>query len=135
MRWIAAFIAGLAVFAALDLSWLSFANARFYTPVLGPLLSGKIDLGAAAAFYLVYFAGLMFLAVAPAIKAGSLGRAALNGAVYGLCAYGTYDLTCQATMKVWATKITLMDMGWGLAVSTVGASAAYLVARALSPKR
>ncbi len=134
MRWIAGFVIAAAVFTALDLSWLSFANARFYQPVIGSLLSGGIDAPAAVAFYVVYLVGLMVLAVVPAVKAGSLPRAMLNAAVYGLCTYGTYDLTNQATLKVWSTQITLMDMGWGLLVSTIGATAGYLVARAMTPK-
>jgi uncharacterized membrane protein len=134
MKWTAAFIVCAAVFTAMDLSWLSVANARFYTPVIGSLLSGKIQAAPAAAFYLVYLFGLMFLAVAPGVKTGALGRTAINAAVYGVCAYGTYDLTNQATMKVWSTQLTLMDMAWGLVVSTVAACAGYLAARALGKR-
>jgi uncharacterized membrane protein len=47
----------------------------------------------------------------------------------GAMAYATYDLTNQATLKVWSTKITLMDISWGAFVTAAGATAGVLAFR------
>jgi len=135
IRYAAAYAAALAAFAALDMAWLSFAAGRFYRPILGDLLAAKVALAPAAAFYLLYTAGVVVLASAPALKDGGWTRAAASGAVLGLVAYGTYDLTNQATLRTWATRLTLMDMGWGAVATAVSALAAFFVAHALVTDR
>ncbi len=41
---------------------------------------------------------------------------------FGLVAYGTYDLTNQATLKGWSVSLSVIDMAWGT-VLTGAASA------------
>lgn len=133
LRLSVAWIATAIVFAAMDLSWLATMNARFYKPVIGELLAGRLDPIAAAGFYLLFVSGLVFFAVWPAVKSGDYGRAILNGVALGVVAYGTYDLTNQATLRVWAWKLTIVDMVWGGfasgAAALAGTWAARLVAR------
>jgi uncharacterized membrane protein len=54
---------------------------------------------------------------------GRIGVAAARGAVFGLCTYGTYDLTNHAVLKVWSWEITLIDMAWGAALTALAAAA------------
>jgi uncharacterized membrane protein len=103
---------GLA-FAAIDFVWLAKLSARIYRPALDPVLADKVNMTAAIAFYLIYVLGVVALAVVPAGREGSWTKAGLTGAMLGAFAYATYDLTNQATLKVWATSITLADIGWG----------------------
>ena len=56
-------------------------------------------------FYAIYIAGMVWFAVRPGL-AGGVPAALLNGALLGGLAYATYDLTNQATLKVWSTQIT-----------------------------
>ena len=35
------------------------------------------------------------------------------GLIFGLVAYGTYDLTNLATIKNWSLKVTIIDLIWG----------------------
>ena len=48
----------------------------------------------------------------------------ITGGLLGAMCYATYDLTNQATLKVWSTQITVMDVMWGTfltgACATVG---------------
>lgn len=120
------------VFGAMDAVWLSTMSSRLYKPVIGELMSGKVDVAPAVLFYLIYISGLVFFAVWPGVKSGDLGRAAVAAAIFGLVAYGTYDLTNQATLKVWAWKLTLADMAWGAVASGIAASAGVWAARLLS---
>ena len=56
-------------------------------------------------------------------------KTTLTGAMLGGLCYATYDLTNQATLKVWATHITLIDIAWGTFLTAVGATAGGLVIR------
>lgn len=116
------------VFGAADAIWLSQAGSRLYRPLIGELLRDKILLAPAAAFYLIYVTGLVFLAVAPALQKQSWSHAAITGAVLGFVAYATYDLTNHATMRVWDLRVTLADMAWGAFASALAASVAYIAA-------
>ena len=51
----------------------------------------------------------------------------LHGAILGLVCYATYDLTNQATMKVWPTQLTLIDMAWGTVASGFAAGLSTFV--------
>jgi uncharacterized membrane protein len=50
----------------------------------------------------------------PGIKSGhALFSVFLAGALFGLVAYATYDLTNHATLRDWPLVVTLIDMIWG----------------------
>jgi uncharacterized membrane protein len=129
LAYVIAYIASAVAFVAADAAWLALAGPRLYRPIIGPLLSGRVNAGAAVAFYLIYLAGVMFLAVGPALRSGQWRAAALNGLVLGLVAYGTYDLTNQATLRLWSTRLTLADMAWGGAITALAATIGFLAAR------
>jgi len=64
--------------------------------------------------------------VRPALVEASLKPAAGRGALFGLVAYATYDLTNQATLQNWPWLVTAIDLCWGTfltATATVGAKA------------
>ena len=115
-------------FAALDAVYLTIAGSKVDRPTLDYALADKPDLPAAVAFYLMYILGVLLLAVLPNKDAG-LGKTARTGAILGAFGYATYDLTNQATLKIWATKITLIDISWGTFLTCLGASVGYLVWR------
>ncbi|HQN52381.1 MAG TPA: DUF2177 family protein, partial [Phenylobacterium sp.] len=54
--------------------------------------------------------------------------AAGKGAMLGCFAYATYDLTNQATLKVWYTHITVADIAWGTFLTASAAAIGWLVA-------
>lgn len=115
-------------FAALDFVYLSIAGSRVDRPLLDYALADKPDLPAAVAFYLTYILGVLLLAVLPNKDAG-LRKTAWTGALLGAFGYATYDLTNQATLKIWATRITLIDISWGTFLTCVGASVGCLLWR------
>jgi uncharacterized membrane protein len=132
MKYVIAYVATLIVFVGVDFVWLANAGARLYRPVLGDMLLDKPNLAAAIVFYLLYAAGVVFFAVSAALRNGAWSTAALNGAVLGLVAYATYDLTNQATLRNWSTTLTALDLGWGTALTAASATAGYFVTRALT---
>ena len=125
MSYIVAYIAAAVVFLAGDAGWLTLTGPRLYRPVLGPMLAEKPNIGAAVVFYALYLFGLVFLAIAPAMRTGAWRTATLNGLVFGVVAYATYDLTNQATLSLWSTRLTLIDMAWGAAATALAATAGF----------
>ena len=131
MRYLAAFVSSAVVMAVLDFIWLSTMADRLYRPVLGDWMNRQVNWPPAIAFYVLFLVGVTFLATVPALQQGSWRVAAINGAVFGLVAYATYDLTNHATLGRWSTTITLSDMAWGTFLATVAALAGYFGSRAL----
>lgn len=125
---IVAFVATAIAFLAIDAVWLTLAASRLYKPLLGDALAETFRLGPAVAFYVIYVVGLVFFAVMPALQSGRWLTALGFGALFGFCAYATYDLTNQATLKDWPLAITLADLAWGTFLSGVAASIGFLVA-------
>lgn len=114
----------------LDGLWLGFIARGFYRRHLGFLMSDQINWGAAIVFYALYAIGLTVFVVQPSIEDASVGTALWRGALFGLVAYATYDLTNQATLKGWPFIVTAVDLGWGMMLSAaVGAIATYAVLR------
>jgi uncharacterized membrane protein len=120
-------------FLAIDGVWLATMTAAFYKPRLGGLLLDKPDLVPALVFYLVYCAGVVGLAVRPALQSGEWIDALWRGALLGLVAYGTYDLTNQATLKGWSLELTIVDMIWGTVLTGAAASFATIATKWLRP--
>lgn len=125
-RWLVAYLASGLVIAALDAVWLTLTNVRLYRAALGAILAPGFRPVPAVLFYLLYLVGVVVFAVAPALRDGRWTTAAMSGALFGLVAYATYDLTNQATLVVWATRITVLDMAWGTFLTAAGATAGYL---------
>jgi uncharacterized membrane protein len=129
LKYVFAYLGAGVTFAAIDAVWLTTMTDRLYKPVLGPILADKPNMVAAVAFYLISIAGTVFLAVAPALASGGWMRATVSGAVLGFVAYATYDLTNQATLQNWSTRLTLIDLAWGTALTATCATAGYFAAR------
>ncbi len=126
-----AYAATAVAFLAVDSVWLSLMASRLYQPLLGDMLAEDFDIVAAALFYVLYVGGIVFFAVKPALERGRAATAALNGALFGLCAYGTYDLTNQATLKDWPAVVTVADLCWGTFLTATAATIGFLVASRL----
>jgi uncharacterized membrane protein len=120
------------VFLVIDAIWLGLVATSFYARALGDLMLDQPKLGIAALFYIGYTFAIVLLASAPAAKSGSLSQAVLYGAVFGLAAYGTYDITNMATLKNWPVTMSIVDMIWGTVLTAVSATAGYATYRYMS---
>lgn len=117
------------MFVGLDAVWLSRMGPTFYRSVLGDQMRSTLDFAPTLAFYVIYISALCYFAVLPALERGELMRAVVNGALLGLVAYATYDLTNQATLKFWSWRLTFVDIAWGAFASAIASGAAFLVGR------
>ena len=101
------------IFLVIDVIWLSYSVKFLYRPQLGPLLTDKPVMWAAILFYLMYVIGLAVIVLQPAINNDSIFQAFFHGAILGIVAYGTYNLTNMATVKNWSPLVVFIDMFWG----------------------
>lgn len=113
LSWILIWAIAAVIMLAIDMVWLMGIGRGFYVQEIGDILLEKPNLLPALAFYVLYSIGVMVIVIAPAIEAESAMRALIYGVLFGLVAYGTYDLTNLAVMKGFTTKIALIDMVWG----------------------
>lgn len=116
-----AYFVAMGSFLALDACWLTFMGPRLYRPQLGGLMASSVDWMAAVLFYVLYLAGILVFAVVPASESGRPAGAIARGAVFGLIAYSTYDLTNQATLYGWPWSVTAADLVWGTFASGIAA--------------
>lgn len=125
LSYVLMYLASAILFATIDTLWLGTMAPRIYRPLLGDILIDNFRIAPAIAFYAFYAVGLTIFAVEPAHRSGVWTTALIWGALFGLFAYGTYDLTNYATLRNWGLKITLIDMAWGTFVSALGAVLAF----------
>lgn len=118
-----AYIVTLIVFVVMDAAWLTLVALKMFQSQLGAILRPEPMLGAAVVFYLIYTFGLVTLAVRPAVAARSMAVGATKGAVLGLTAYATFDLTNLAVIKGWTIELAAIDIAWGVVVSTIASMA------------
>ncbi len=122
---IAAFIATLIAFVTIDAAWIALVAVGQFRAAIGDIMLPEPRLLPALAFYFVYTAGLVVLAIRPAASSGS---AAVKGGVLGMTAYATFDLTNLAIIKGWTVPLALLDIGWGSFVSALAATVGFAVA-------
>jgi len=120
------------VFLAIDAIWLTLSAQRLYRPLMGDMLLDSFRLVPAALFYLVYVAGVVVFAIAPALASDRWTTALVLGAFLGLFAYSTYDLTNQATLRNWPITVTIADLCWGTFLTGLSATAGFWITRALA---
>lgn len=108
------FFSTLIPLLVIDFVWLSMMMKSFYAKQIGHLTSSSPVIIAAVIFYILYTIGLVFFVVQPAFQSNLVFlKVFLYGALFGLVAYGTYDLTNQATLKDWPVLVTIIDLAWG----------------------
>lgn len=127
MRYLVAYLVTAVIFLGIDALWLSRVALGMYRRELGGLLLNKPNLAISGLFYLLFVLGVVVLAVVPALNGGGWTQALWMGAVLGLAAYGTYDITNLATLKGWSLTVTLADLAWGTVLTGVSAAAATAI--------
>lgn len=131
MRWIASALVTAVVFGGLDALWLGRVGRHLYDERLGELLAPRFNPGAAVLFYVIYVLGITYFVTVPALEQGSLLKAALGGAFFGLVAYATWNLTNLAVLRGYPGSIVPIDLAWGTVATGATAALTYLVVRAL----
>ena len=131
LRYVGVYVLTFAVFIVVDLVWLSTVALKFYGDNINKAATMRVPpiWPVAIAFYLLYVAGVLIIVVLPAAHSGELWKAVVYGALLGLVAYATYDLTNWSTLKDWPGIVSMVDMVWGTTLTTIVATSGYFIAR------
>ncbi len=124
-----AYAGTLISFLLIDAIWLGVIAKNFYRNQLGDMMLPSPNFVVAAVFYLFFAAAIVMLAVRPGLASGSVWTAVAYGAVLGLAAYGTYDMTNLSTLKGWPIKLTIVDLMWGTVLTAAASACGYAAAR------
>jgi len=116
-------------FFLIDFVWLTVVAQSFYQWHLGHFLREDPIIAAAAIFYLLYLVGVLVFVVLPALEAGSLLHAVGLGALFGLIAYATFDLTCYALFQGFPTVVVAVDLVWGTVLTASVSAIGYAAGR------
>jgi uncharacterized membrane protein len=83
-------------------------------------------------FYLLYVAGILIFVSGRATA--SWQSTLLNGALFGLFCYATFELTSLSLLKHWTWPVVVVDVSWGMFVTALSSTAGLLVADRLAPR-
>lgn len=129
MKQIFLYIITLLSVVLLDLTWFKLSSS-FYVKEIGFLFGEKINFIPAIIFYLIYAIGIVYFVINPSIaNGGSYINVLVIGAFFGLIAYGTYDFTNHATIKNWPIIVTIVDIIWGMFVTSATSLFAFYLSK------
>ena len=117
------------IFLIIDVVWLSFSVKSFYRPNIGHLLLETPVMWAAILFYLIYVIGLAVVIIEPSLDFENTQKFLIKAFMFGLVAYGTYNLTNMATIKGWSPNVVFVDMIWGGSLTTFSSYFGILLAK------
>ena len=117
------------IFLIIDVIWLSFSVKSFYRPNIGHLLLDTPVMWAAILFYLIYVIGLAVVIIEPSLDYQNTQKFIIKAFMFGLVAYGTYNLTNMATIKGWSPNVVFVDMIWGGSLTTFSSYFGILLAK------
>ena len=119
------------IFLIIDIIWLSFSVKSFYGPRIGHLFADKPVIWAAAMFYIIYVFGLGVVIIEPSINFDDTLKFLFTAFMFGLVAYGTYNLTNMATVKGWSPSVVFVDMLWGGSLTALSSYYGIFIAKKL----
>ena len=130
-RYVVLYLVTLCVIVPIDFLFLGVVAKDFFTSKVGDML-GEIKPVPAILFYLIYVAGVVIFVSGG--QGATWQSTLLNGALFGLFCYATFDLTSLALLKHWSWQVAIVDVAWGSFVTAISSTAGLLVANWLVPK-
>jgi uncharacterized membrane protein len=135
-KYVAAYGSAALLMLLFDVVWIGFVARDLYQQGIGHLMAASPRLDAALLFYAVYALGLLVFVIAPQaqLRSSTWLSALWRGALFGLVAYATYDLTNLATLRDWPLQVALVDMAWGAFASSCACLAGRAAWRWCAPR-
>ena len=126
MTYILQVLVGMVVMAIVDIPVIAKVISPTLQRTAPNIVAEKPDVIAALIFYVGYVAMVVYLSQ---INAESAMDVARNGALLGLFAYGTYEFTNKAVLADWSWRMVAIDTVWGVILTSVVATVAYVVVK------
>ena len=129
LKFAATYILTLLLMLVIDGTWIALVALPMFRTTLGQdMLTARFV--PAVLFYLVYAAGIQVFVLPVGQDAWPLTT--LNGALFGLFTYATYDLTNYATLRGWTAALAVSDIAWGMVMTAVVSTLAMFAGRAVA---
>jgi uncharacterized membrane protein len=112
-RWLLSYAVTAVIFAVLDLVWISFVASNLYQSQIGHLIAASPNAAGAAAFYLIFVAGMVHYGVRPNDAGATLRQRVTGAALFGFFTYATWALTAFAVLKDFPAVVAVTDILWG----------------------
>jgi uncharacterized membrane protein len=125
-------IVALPIFLAIDALWLGFIARGFYASQMGTMLRSPVLPIPALFAYLLLVLGLSVFVIVPAVEKKAVLHAIVYGALLGGVVYGVYDCTNMATLQRWSINLLIVDILWGVVVSSLVSALTTLLLLRLS---
>lgn len=127
------YLTTFAIFLAIDFLGLGVVVKPVFDRQIGHLLLENFRLLPAFFFYAFFVAVLIWFVSLPALAQDKgLLWVALNAALLGAAAYGTYEFTSLAIMKDWTWNMVITDMIWGTTLTAISAVGGVWITRILT---
>ncbi|MDP9999602.1 DUF2177 family protein [Pseudarthrobacter sulfonivorans] len=112
-RWLLSYAVTAVIFAVLDLVWISFVASNLYQSQIVHLIAASPNAAGAAAFYLIFVAGMVHYGVRPNDAGATLRQRVTGAALFGFFTYATWALTAFAVLKDFPALVAVTDILWG----------------------
>ncbi len=134
-KYFAAYVAIALVMVVLDFIWLTVIAEPIYQRGIGHLMASQPNLIYAALFYMVYVLGLVIFSIKPYASNPGLRKTTIAAATFGFFVYASYDLTNLALLKNWPINLAVIDIVWGVFISSISATTGKFVLNRFSKTR
>jgi uncharacterized membrane protein len=114
-KWLLAYAVAAVLFAVLDVLWITTVASRQYESQIPGLLADSPNMAGAAAFYLIYVAGMVHYGIRPNQQRATMRQRVAGGALFGFFTYATWALTGLAVLKDFPALVAVTDIAWGVA--------------------
>jgi uncharacterized membrane protein len=122
IRYVVTYLATLAVFLALDAVWISLFAAPLYRSTLTVAMVVTPRIAPIFIFYFLYIIGIMVFVIPKEEGWQTFQQTFLFGALFGLFAYATFDLTSLAIIQAWTSWLAFTDILWGVVLTGTAAA-------------
>lgn len=126
MRFVIVYLSTAAVMLPLDFAFLSTIGKKLFEREVPDMLATSPRLAPAILFYLIYLGGIV--ALVNGASTDDWRHNLLHGAVLGVTAYATFELTNLALLRHWTWSVVIPDLVWGAVVKAAAASLGGLIA-------
>ena len=132
MKSIVVYVSMAVLLILIEYLWLGILASEFYHKELAQFMSRDVNWVAVIPFYLIYVTGILIFAVLPSHAANSLTKALSLGAMLGVFAFATLNLTNLALLRDWPISVVAVDLAWGTLLTCITAAIGFIIAQKLS---
>lgn len=131
-RWLILYVSTLLVLLPLDGAFLAAFGNKIFKSQIPEMLAPSPRVAPAILFYLVYVIGIVAFVNGP--LPANWQHNLVYGALFGLVAYATFELTNMALLKHWEWGVVVPDLAWGATVTALAAAGGGLLTQWISTR-